>query len=99
MLKSSDRALNACKPEVVRVGSPQAAWDARKDRTLRIIFWIVLSVGLLSLAFLLDETVSRILTLGSSTLLRDLAVCASRAGEGWVVASVGATISLWLFFR
>jgi len=66
---------------------------------LRVIFWIVLSFGLLTLAFLVDGPVSGILTLESSNSLRHLAVYASKAGEGWVIAVVGATVSLVLFLR
>jgi membrane-associated phospholipid phosphatase len=54
---------------------------------------------LLTLAFLMDGPVAKMLTLGSSTFWRPLAVYASKAGEGWVVAAVGATVSLALFLR
>lgn len=100
MNKAFERALDPCKTEVLRVGSSaRPAWLAGKDRMLRIFFWVAVSSGLLGLAFVADGPVSRILTVGSSTFLKNLALCASKAGEGWVVAAFGAAVSLFLFWR
>jgi membrane-associated phospholipid phosphatase len=98
MLKSLERALHPCKPEL-RDGPTRPVWHAGKDRALRALFWIALSLALLLLAFAADAPVSRIFTLKSSTFLRPLAVYASKAGEGWVIAAVGAIVSLLLLLR
>ncbi len=99
MHKAWERPLNPCKPAGLPVVAPRSAWDAKKDRFLQTLFWAVLSLGLLTMAFIVDGPVSRILTIGSSTFLKTFAVCASKIGEGWVVAAVGATVSLFLFWR
>jgi membrane-associated phospholipid phosphatase len=99
MHKASQRPFDPCKPQGLQIESVRPAWDDKKVRALRVIFWIVLSLGLLTSAFVMDGPVSRILILGSSTFWRQLAVYASKAGEGWVVAAVGATVSLLLFLR
>ena len=52
---------------------------------------------LLGLGFLADEPVARTLTLPDSSSWHYLAICSSKAGEGWVVALVGVLGSLALF--
>jgi membrane-associated phospholipid phosphatase len=98
MPKAVDRVLNKCKLGSLHGEAPYSAREARKGGTSRTFFWLVLSLGLLTLAFVADAPVARMLTIGSSTFLRQLALWASRAGEGWVIAAVGATVSLCLFF-
>src|SRR5260221_12609444 len=98
MNKAVERPFNSCKPEGLRVGASRPAWELGKDRTVGLIFWVALSLGVLTLAFVLDGPVSRLLTIGSSTFLKNLALAASKAGEGWVVAALGATVSFSLFF-
>jgi membrane-associated phospholipid phosphatase len=88
MLKPLERSLHPRKPDLRHE-------PARPS--LRVWYWLVLSSTLLLLAFAVDEPVSEIFTLKSSTFLRSLAVYASKAGEGWVIAAVGATLSSLLF--
>lgn len=97
MLKAFERALNPCKPGNLRTGAPRPAWSAGKDQLQRVSVWMVLSLSVLALAFLLDGPVGRALTLQSSTSWRDLALYSSKAGEGWVIALAGALSSLFLF--
>jgi len=96
MLKPFERALQPCKPDL-RAGPAGPAWHTDKDRVHRALFWLLLSLVVLLLAFAADGTVSRLLTLNSSTFLKSLAVWASKSGEGWVIAAVGAAGSLLLF--
>lgn len=97
MLKAIERALTPCKPDALRVGSLSSAWDLGRDRLQRPLFWSVFSLILLALAFLADGPVSRLLTLQTSSFWHHLALYASKAGEGWVVAVFGVTGSLLLF--
>lgn len=96
MLKASERALSPRKPDW-RDGLPGSVRECGKRGVPRQTGWIALSLLLLCLAFSIDGPVARILTLQSSTFWKDLAVYCSKAGEGWVVAVVGATVSLGLF--
>jgi membrane-associated phospholipid phosphatase len=98
MPNASERSLTPrCKSGDWPVGSLQPAWELKKERIQRILVWSVLSLVALTLAFLADGSVARILTLQSSTFWRDLAVYSSKAGEGWVVATVGGIGSIVLF--
>lgn len=95
MLKAVERALSPRKTGSCR-GSGSTC-DLRKRQAQTNTVWIALSLFLLCLAFLIDGTVARIFTLHSSTFWKELAVYSSKAGEGWVVAVVGASVSLALF--
>jgi len=97
MLKAFERALNPCKPTDLQMRLHRPAWAATKDCFHRVLFWVFVSLILLTLGFLADGPVARVLTLQSSTFWRQLAIYASKAGEGWVVALFGATASLLLF--
>jgi membrane-associated phospholipid phosphatase len=97
MLKVFERALNPCKPGDSGTGTPRPPWSADKHQLQRVSVWMVLSLSVLALAFLLDGLVGRALTLQSSTSWRDLALYSSKAGEGWVIAVAGALGSLFLF--
>jgi membrane-associated phospholipid phosphatase len=98
MLKSLERAHDPCKTDL-REGPTRPIWHAGKERTLRALFWVALSSALLLSAFAADAPVSTVFTPRSSTFLKLLAVYASKAGEGWVIAAVGAVASLLLFLR
>jgi undecaprenyl-diphosphatase len=95
------RAFERCtfKSSDLGAAAPPQPCQAKSGAVLRMAFWLALSLVLLTLAFFADAPVARILSLGPSTFMGHLAVYASKAGEGWVVALVGATLSLLLFFR
>lgn len=97
MLKAFERAFNPGKPTGSQMRENRLSWAPSKDCFHRVWFWVVTSLVLLALGFLADGPVARVLTLQSSTFWRQLALYASKAGEGWVVALVGATGSLLLF--
>jgi membrane-associated phospholipid phosphatase len=97
MLKPFESAIPSCK-QGVRTEADTPRWQAAKDRLPRFLFWLSLSMVVLLLAFAADDPVSKAFTLKSSaTFLNSVAVWASKAGEGWVVAAVGACGSLFLF--
>ena len=96
MLKPFERALPPCKPEAC-AEPVRPVWQSSKDRVPRFLIWLLLSLAVLMLAFAADGPVARLFTLKSSTFLKSLAVWASKSGEGWVIAAVGATGSLLLF--
>lgn len=100
MLKASERAMGPCKAgDELRVRPSRRIWEAGGDRSLRVLFWLVFSLALLFLAFATDDLVSKVLILKSSAFLKQLALWASKSGEGWVIACTGAAISLFLFLR
>jgi len=80
------------------VGAFRRRVGAGKGHLPRFLFWTALSLLVLTLAFLVDGPVARVLTLQASTFWRQVAGYASKAGEGWVIAVTGATASLSLFF-
>jgi membrane-associated phospholipid phosphatase len=98
MLKVSERALAACKSVDKHLAMPESSWELKKDRLQRILLWVLFSLVVLTLAFLADKPVERAFALQSSSVWHDLAIYSSKAGEGWVVALVGAVGSLCLFF-
>ena len=63
---------------------------------MRLPFWIVTALLLLGAAFLVDAPVANLFTIQSSTFWEHIALYASKAGEGWVVALVGVGASLLL---
>src|SRR5581483_592792 len=95
MLKVLEHALASW-----RSANPNVAESAADERTknplAQALVCTIAGLGLLLLGFLLDGQVARILTLRSSNIWRSLAIYSSKAGEGWVIAVVGATISLLL---
>ena len=97
MLKAFERALHPCKPPGLHLGLGRLAGSCSKDCALRILLWIGLCLLLLGLGFLADAPVARALTLHSSPGWRQLAIYASKAGEGWVVGLMGLAASLSLF--
>ena len=96
MLNGLERTLDPCKRDL-HAGLAGPVLHSGNHSALRIVFWMILSSLLLLLGFAADAPIARVLTLNSSTLIRNLAVYASKAGEGWVVAVVGASASVLLF--
>lgn len=96
MLNGLERTLDPCKRDL-QAGLARPTLHSDEHSALRIVFWMALSLLVLLLGFAADAPIARLLTLNSSTLIRELAVYASKAGEGWVVAVVGASVSILLF--
>jgi membrane-associated phospholipid phosphatase len=61
--------------------------------------WLAIAAAVLGLAFLVDEPLTRVLTLSAASSWQEPANYASRLGEGWVVGLVGVIISAALFKR
>jgi hypothetical protein len=99
MLKALVHALDTCKSSDSRGGLFPTAYDPTKLSLPTSAFWLFFSLLLLACAFMVDAPVARLMTLDSSTFLKQVAGFASKAGEGWVVALGGAACSLFLFWR
>ena len=97
MLKAFERALNPCKPPGLSVRFNRPAWENSNDCFQRVLGWVLLCLALLTLAFLADGPVGRMLLVRPDTFWRHFAVYASKAGEGWVMAVGGILGSTVLF--
>jgi len=96
MLKALERALGPRKPGLINRSNGCFA-ELVKGWGLANTLWLALSIFLLCLAFLVDAPVARIFTVVSPSFWRQLALYASKAGEGWVVGVTGIVVSLTLF--
>src|SRR5579859_4028741 len=99
MRQTLARALKTCRSCNPRERAFPAACDPFSCPRRRILFWLGLSLLLLGFAFAVDAPVSHLLKLGPSNFSRHLAGYSSKAGEGWVVALIGAVCCIWLFWR
>jgi membrane-associated phospholipid phosphatase len=86
------------------VGQPQVrtnvhAVDEGGTLFWRVLAWGALGVALVGLGFLVDEPMTRLLTLGGSSGWQGVANFASKLGEGWVVGFAGAIISTVMFLK
>jgi membrane-associated phospholipid phosphatase len=72
-----------------------SVWDGAKRSYQGT--WVVFCGVALLIAFMADSEVARLLTLQSSNVWHRLAIYASKAGEGWVVAVAGLSSSSVLF--
>ena len=98
MQKTSGRLFEPCKPAGLRLRTSRPDLSLSKSASLRVVVWVVLSLLLISVAFLIDGPVANLLTLQSPGFWEHLAFYSSKAGEGWVVALAGGVASLLLFF-
>lgn len=94
-----ERPLPPCKPGELPADLGQPAYHPNKSTFLRNSIWLVVCLLLLALAFLADGPIEKLLTLGPAALPREIALCASKAGEGWVVGVAGALACAILFLR
>ncbi len=97
MHEVSGRVPNLCKPDGVKAGCLRAPRCPDGDRLQRASIWCILCVALIVLGFLADGPVADVFTLHSSPFWRRLAIYASKAGEGWVIAVGGIVGSSLLF--
>ena len=97
VFKLSGRVFEPCKSHGLHLGASRSDWTASKDAVLRLVLWIVLSLLLLTVAFVADDRVANWLKLQSSGFWKQFAIYCSKAGEGWVVALVGGVASVLLF--
>jgi membrane-associated phospholipid phosphatase len=99
MSESFESSFSASKSCHLRPGLfPQLERGARVSLHA-VLLWTGLSIAVLSLAFLLDTPVDRMLTLGPSSTWTHLFKTISKTGEGWVVAVCGVIATLFLFCR
>jgi membrane-associated phospholipid phosphatase len=98
VLKPSDRALAPCKADGLHLGPARTDWATSKEGVFRLVLWTVLALLVLTTAFLADGQIAHLLKLRSAGVWETIAIYSSKAGEGWVVALVGAAACLGLFF-
>jgi len=91
------RAFNPCKSQGLHLGASRSDWTTSRDAVLRLVLWIILSLLLLTVAFVADDRVAHLLKLQSPGFCEQFAIYCSKAGEGWVVALVGGVASVLLF--
>jgi len=72
--------------------------DSRND-LLRLCGWVGLSLILLTASFLMDQPVAHLLTVEPSGFWRHFAGYCSKAGEGWVVATIGVMGAVFFFLN
>jgi undecaprenyl-diphosphatase len=80
---------------ILRAKAAQQIGHRRGARQVICAFGLLAA---LAMAFLLDEQAARIITLRSDNVWHSVAVYASKAGEGWVIAAAAAILSLLLLW-